>query len=92
MTDLLTAIDDHTTRLVADARQCDDLGASSLCEGWTRDHVLNHVARNAEALCRLVAAAVDGTGETMYATPERRNAADPETKRTWGLGVGVGEG
>ena len=74
MTDLLTAIDHHTTRLVADARTCEDLDAPSLCEGWTRDHVLNHVARNAEALCRLVAAAVDGTGETMYATPERRNA------------------
>ncbi|MFC7492459.1 MULTISPECIES: maleylpyruvate isomerase N-terminal domain-containing protein [unclassified Knoellia] len=73
MTDLLAAIDDHTARLVADARSADDLAAPSLCEGWTRDHVLNHVARNAEALCRLVAAAVDGTGETMYASPEARD-------------------
>lgn len=73
MTDLLPAIDDHTARLVADARACDDLAAPSLCEGWSRDHVLNHVARNAEALVRLVAAAVDGTGETMYATPQSRD-------------------
>lgn len=74
MTDLLAALDDHTSRLVADARASDDLAAPSLCEGWSRDHVLNHLARNAEALSRLVAAAVDGTGETMYASPERRDS------------------
>ncbi|WP_404382481.1 maleylpyruvate isomerase family mycothiol-dependent enzyme [Knoellia locipacati] len=74
MTDLLAAIDEHTARLVSDARACDDLSAPSLCEGWSRDHVLNHLARNAEALCRLVGAAVDGTGETMYASPERRDS------------------
>lgn len=73
MTDLLAAIDDHTARLVADARSVDDLAVPSLCEGWSRDHVLNHLARNAEALCRLVASAVDGTGETMYASPEQRD-------------------
>lgn len=74
MTDFLAAIDDHTARLVANARACDDLKAPSLCEGWSRDHVLNHVARNAEAMVRLVRAAVDGTGETMYASPERRDS------------------
>lgn len=73
MTDLLAAIDDHTHRLVADARAVDDIAAASLCEGWSRDHVLNHVARNAEALCRLVESAVDHTGETMYASPEQRD-------------------
>lgn len=73
MTDLLAAIDDHTARLVSDARGADDLAAPSLCEGWSRDHVLNHIARNAEALSRLVGAAVDGSGETMYASPEQRD-------------------
>lgn len=73
MTDLLAAIDDHTSRLVADARTLDGLAAASLCEGWSRDHVLNHIARNAEALCRLVGSAVDGTGETMYESPEQRD-------------------
>ncbi|MFC7488880.1 maleylpyruvate isomerase family mycothiol-dependent enzyme [Knoellia sp. CPCC 206453] len=73
MTDLLAAIDDHTARLVADAGGADDLAAPSLCEGWTRDHVLNHIARNAEALSLLVRSAVDGTGETMYASPEQRD-------------------
>lgn len=74
MTDLIAAIDEHTARLVSDARSCDDLAAPSLCEGWSRDHVLNHIARNAEAMCRLVGAAVDGTGETMYVSPERRDS------------------
>lgn len=74
MTDLLAAIDEQTARLVSNARACDDLTAPSLCEGWSRDHVLNHLARNAEALSRLVGAAVDGTGETMYASPERRDS------------------
>ena len=86
MTDLLAAIDEHTARLVSDARACADLSAPSRCEGWTRDHVLNHVARNAEALVRLVGAAVDGTGQTMYDSPESRDddidagvGRDPET-------------
>jgi maleylpyruvate isomerase len=74
VTDLLAAIDEHTTRLVSDARACDDLSAPSLCEGWSRDHVLNHLARNAEALVRLVGAAVDGSGVTMYDSPESRDA------------------
>lgn len=73
MNDLLAAIDVQTALLVSDARACDDLAAPSLCEGWSRDHVLNHLSRNAEALSRLVGAAVDGTGETMYASPERRD-------------------
>lgn len=73
VTDLLAAIDEHTGRLVSDARACDDLSAPSLCEGWTRDHVLNHLARNAEALVRLVGAAVDGSGRTMYDSPESRD-------------------
>ncbi|WP_353953669.1 maleylpyruvate isomerase family mycothiol-dependent enzyme [Knoellia sp. S7-12] len=74
MTDLLTAIDDQTALLVSDARHCPDLAAPSLCQGWSRDHVLNHIARNAEALIRLVGSAVDGTGETMYVSPEARDA------------------
>ncbi|PRY61550.1 maleylpyruvate isomerase [Knoellia remsis] len=89
VTDLLAAIDDQTTRLVADARELaapGDLGADSLCAGWSRDHVLNHVARNADALVRLVRAAVDGTGETMYDSPEGRDADIDE-----GVGRPLGE-
>lgn len=46
----------------------------SLCAGWTRGHVLTHLARNAEGLARLVRAAVDGTGETMYPSVAQREA------------------
>lgn len=74
VTDLLAAIDDQTARLVSDARDCPDIAAPSLCEGWSRDHVLNHLARNADALIRLVGSAVDGTGETMYTSPEARDS------------------
>ena len=73
VTDLLAAIDEHTARLVSDARTCDDLSTPSRCEGWSIDHVLNHLARNAEALVRLVGAAVDASGETMYDSPESRD-------------------
>lgn len=64
----------HTQRLVATVRSLDDTGAPTLCEGWTRAHVVSHVARNADGLVRLVRSAVDGTGETMYASRPERNA------------------
>lgn len=64
----------HTERLVATARALPDPTAPSLCEGWTRAHVLTHVARNADGLVRLVSAAVDGTGATMYESRPARGA------------------
>ncbi len=36
--------------------------------------MLTHVARNADGLAALVRSAVDGTGETMYTSPEDRDA------------------
>src|SRR5215218_6996900 len=71
---LLDAVGEHTSRLLATADGLRDVRAPSLCEGWTRAHVLSHVARNADGLAALVRAAVDGTGETMYASPEQRDA------------------
>lgn len=72
--DVLALIPPHTERLLATARSLDDTGAPSLCQGWSRGHVLSHVARNADGLGALVRAAVDGTGETMYPSPEARDA------------------
>ena len=72
--DVLDAVGPQTDRLLATARGLHDPGAASLCAGWTRGHVLTHVARNAEGIAALVRAAVDGTGETMYASPEARDA------------------
>ncbi len=70
---VLDAVADHTEAFLRTARALDDVHAPSLCEGWTRGHVLTHVARNADGLAALVRTAVDGTGETMYLSPQARD-------------------
>lgn len=60
-----------------DALPDDALPAPSALPGWTRAHVVAHVARNAEALVRLAAWARTGVETPMYASPEQR-AADIE--------------
>jgi maleylpyruvate isomerase len=72
--EVLAAVEAQTAALLSTARALDDPGAPSLCEGWTRGHVLTHLARNADGLAGLVRAAVDGSGETMYPSPEARDA------------------
>ena len=62
-----------TTALLATAAEMDDLAAPSLCGGWSRAHVLSHLARNADGLMRLVRAA-GGSGETMYDSAQSRDA------------------
>lgn len=66
----------ETERVVATAGSLsnDAVLAPSLCAGWSRGHVLSHLARNAEALERVCAAAAFGTGQTMYESDESRNA------------------
>lgn len=49
-----------------------ELDAASLLPGWTRRHVLAHVASNATALERLVSRARSGRRSPMYASPEQR--------------------
>lgn len=71
---ILDAVGEHTAALLRTARSLDDVRAPSLCEGWSRGHVLTHVARNADGLAALVRSAVDGSGETMYASPTSRDA------------------
>lgn len=46
--------------------------APSLLPGWTRAHVVAHVARNAEALGRLTGWARTGVETPMYADPAQR--------------------
>ncbi|WP_457255398.1 maleylpyruvate isomerase family mycothiol-dependent enzyme [Pedococcus sp. P5_B7] len=62
----LAAVRRHTTLLVEHTDTLADLRAPSLCEGWSRAHVLAHVARNAEAIQRLAQWAVDGEPRPMY--------------------------
>lgn len=66
----------ETERVVATAGSFrnDAVLAPSLCPGWSRGHVLSHLARNAEALGRVCAAVLSGSGQTMYDSDEARDA------------------
>lgn len=57
------------------------LAAPSALPGWSRAHVVGHLARNAEALGRLTVWAATGVETPMYSGPEQR-AADIETSST----------
>jgi maleylpyruvate isomerase len=64
----IDAVDAATKALLATASRLSDadIGGASLCEGWTRGHVLAHISRNAEAVGRLVDWAVTGERQEMY--------------------------
>ena len=51
-----------------------ELAAPSLLPGWTRAHVLAHIARNADGLRNLVNWAETGVATAMYASFESREA------------------
>ena len=74
----LTVLADHTERLLTTARGLGDAGAPSLCAGWSRGHVLTHVARNAEAIGRLASWAVTGEPQEMYPGGQEVRDADIE--------------
>lgn len=65
-----------TDRLITTASTFDAeaLAAPSLCPGWTRAHVLGHLARNADALTNLLTWARTGNETPMYASREAREA------------------
>lgn len=63
--DELAAATDRLLRTVDDLTD-DDLRAPSLLPGWSRAHVLTHIARNADGLGNLVEAARTGDGRPMY--------------------------
>jgi len=72
----LAAADD---RLLATATALSDAQARepSLLPGWSRGHVLTHIARNADGMVNLLRWARTGTPTPMYASAESR-AADIE--------------
>jgi len=74
---LLDQVDDATRRLLktAGALTDEDIGAPSLLPGWTRGHVLNHVARNAEALRNLLSWARTGVVTPSYPSQQARDDA-----------------
>jgi maleylpyruvate isomerase len=63
----------HLLDTVADLTD-DDVRAPSHCDGWTRGHVLTHLARNADGLSNLLNTASTGEVTPMYASQEARNA------------------
>ena len=67
-----------TDRLLETVDGLDDpaLREPSLLPGWTRGHVLTHIARNADGLVNLVHSAQDGQPREMYAGGEAGREAD----------------
>lgn len=68
---------DHSTRALLHSLAeftDDDARAPSLLPGWTRGHVLAHVARNADALGNLVVWARTGVETPMYPSREERDS------------------
>lgn len=51
----------------------EELARPSLLPGWTRLHLLAHLAANADALCNLVHWAATGEPTPMYSSPTQRN-------------------
>jgi uncharacterized protein (TIGR03083 family) len=76
---LLGQIDDATQRLLGTARVIadPDLRQPSLLPGWTRAHVLAHLARGADAMRALLIGARAAEDRPAYASAEAR-AADIE--------------
>ena len=69
-------IDQATQRLLGTARIITepDLRAPSLLPGWTRAHILAHLARGADAMRNLLAGARSGQDRPAYASAEARQA------------------
>src|SRR5580704_11831067 len=65
-----------TQRLIDEARLLagPDLRAPSLLPGWSRAHVLAHLARGADAMRNLLVGARAGQDRPAYASAEARDA------------------
>src|SRR5256885_14871189 len=75
---LLGEVDRATSRLLATAAAPDgDPTAPSLLPGWSRGHVLTHVARNADGLANLLTWAHTGVVTPQHARLEQPDADVP---------------
>ena len=70
-------IEGATARLLTTIRSMsdDDALGPSLLPGWTRGHVLTHIARNADGLRTLLLGAAEGVERKQYRSREARDAA-----------------
>ncbi len=73
VTSLLETATDRLAATVA-ALPDEQWDRPSLCEGWTRTHVLAHLALNAEALAGVLRGVERGRPVTMYVSDEARDA------------------
>ncbi|RTL67217.1 MAG: maleylpyruvate isomerase family mycothiol-dependent enzyme [Pseudonocardiaceae bacterium] len=66
---------DGEARFAALVADLPDAALAEPCalDGWTRAHLVGHMARNAEALTRLATWARTGVETPMYSGPEQRN-------------------
>ena len=73
---MLDELDTATQRLIDDARIMTepDLRAPSLLRGWSRAHVLGHLARGADAMRSLLVGARAGQDRPAYASLAARTA------------------
>jgi maleylpyruvate isomerase len=73
-------LDRATARLLATVQSLDDraVAGSSLLPGWSRGHVLTHLARNADGAVNLLTWAATGVRTPQYPSIEAR-AADIDT-------------
>ena len=78
--DLITA---ETDRLLETIHGLDDeaVRRPSRCPGWTRAHVLTHIARNADGLRDVLRAATNGTEGAMYESQARRDGGHRGRRR-----------
>ena len=72
----LASLQKATSRVVTAAAALDDaaMRAPSRLPGWSRGHVLTHLARNADGLANLLRWARTGTETPMYASAQARDA------------------
>ncbi|RAM36868.1 maleylpyruvate isomerase family mycothiol-dependent enzyme [Arthrobacter globiformis] len=70
----LSRLGRETDMLMAtvESLSADEMTAPSLCEGWTRAHVIAHLASNGRALVRLINWALTGEEQQLYASKEAR--------------------
>jgi maleylpyruvate isomerase len=71
---LIAEVDRATARLLDTAHTLDApaIAATSLLPGWTRGHVLAHIARNADSMINLLTWARTGVETPQYASDQAR--------------------
>ncbi len=72
----LSETESATSRYLAALTELNDeqMRAPSLLPGWSRGHLVTHLARNADGLCNLLHWAQTGEARYMYTSQEARDA------------------